>query len=122
MTAVTISNDTGSDAQTIYPADLHALRAYWYHGPKSNIPVLVAGGQWVWKVRIEIEMQIVKLDGTPLTPWFREAALITPQTPSTSLLSGNAMRNHLYFATAPGNATLYVAAKKNGIVAQLPTV
>jgi hypothetical protein len=32
------------------------------------------------------------------------------------------LRNHLYFATAPGNATLFVAEKKNGIVAQLPVM
>ncbi|KAK9364756.1 hypothetical protein V1509DRAFT_635331, partial [Lipomyces kononenkoae] len=37
-------------------------------------------------------------------------------------LSGSAMRNFLYFATAPGNSTLYVAKKKNGIISQLPVI
>jgi hypothetical protein len=32
------------------------------------------------------------------------------------------MRNHLYFATAPGNGTLYVAVQKNGVVRQLPVI
>ena len=63
-------------------------------------------------------------DGTAISPWFREVALIKtvlPGVPSLRL-SGNAMRNHFYFATAPRNTTLYVAKKKNGIVTQLPIV
>ena len=58
-----------------------------------------------------------------LTPWFPEVAVETPIQPGTQYrLSGNAMRNHLYFATAPGNANLFVADKKNGITTQLPVV
>jgi len=58
-------------------------------------------------------MQIIKADGTAVTPWFRETAVITPLEASYRL-SRNAMRNHLYFATAPGNTALFVAEKKNG--------
>jgi hypothetical protein len=32
------------------------------------------------------------------------------------------MRNHLYFATAPGNTTLFISFQRNGIVTQLPVV
>ena len=63
-------------------------------------------------------------DGTAISPWFREVAIIKPVLPGVPdfRLSGNAMRNYFYFATAPGNTTLYVAKKKNGIVTQLPVV
>jgi hypothetical protein len=51
-----------------------------------------------------------------------EVAVITPVQPGQYRLSGSAMRDHLFFATAPGNANLFVAQKKNGIVTQLPVV
>ncbi len=63
-------------------------------------------------------MKMMKGDGTALTPWFLEQAGSPQDFPPR--LSGNVMRNHIYFATAPGNATLFVAQKKNGIVSQLP--
>ena len=72
---------------------------------------------------IDIEMQVIKVDGTAVTGWFYERAVITPPMVGVQYrLSGYAIRNYLYFATAPGNATLYVAAKKNGIITQLPVV
>jgi hypothetical protein len=39
-----------------------------------------------------------------------------------SLLSGETMRNYLYFATTPGNDKLYVSQRKNAIVEGLPVV
>ena len=74
--------------------------------------------------RVMIEIQLIKADGTIVSPWLLETAVITPvqQGVPQLRLSGNAMRNHLYFATAPGNATLFVSEKKNGIVNQLPVV
>jgi len=67
-------------------------------------------------------MQILKADGTAVTPWFTEVAVMTPFQPGQYRLSGSAMRDHLFFATAPENADLFVAQKKNGIVTQLPVV
>lgn len=57
-----------------------------------------------------------------ITNWFIETATIVPDNLGIPRLSGLAMRNEVYFATAPGNAALYVSKKKNGIVRQLPTV
>lgn len=53
-----------------------------------------------------IEMQITSNDpGRPvLTLWYEERALVNFD--QTTRLSGNGMRNHLYFATAPGNTLL----------------
>jgi hypothetical protein len=41
-------------------------------------------------------------------------------TPGEFRLSGAAMRDHLFFSTPPGNANLYVAQKKVGIIRNLP--
>ncbi|KAK9489934.1 hypothetical protein V1508DRAFT_426405 [Lipomyces doorenjongii] len=69
-------------------------------------------------------MQITKADGTAVSPWFEEVAVITASQPGVPQprLSGNEMRTYLYFATAPGNLTLYVAQKKNGVISQLPVI
>jgi len=55
------------------------------------------------------EMQILRFDGTIGSPWFTERALITPPLPGALQyrLSGNGMRNHLFFATALGNANSF---------------
>lgn len=52
-------------------------------------------------------MQLVDANGVEITPWFIETAVITPDQAGFHRLSGLAMRNKLYFATAPGNTTLY---------------
>ncbi|KAJ8098686.1 hypothetical protein POJ06DRAFT_257707 [Lipomyces tetrasporus] len=71
-----------------------------------------------------LEMQITKADGKAVSPWFEETAVIVAAQPGVPQcrLSGRTMRNFLYFATAPGNSTLYVAEKKNGIISQLPVI
>src|SRR5271170_1886401 len=117
-------NDTGSNIQTIFPTDLAALRynQHTYGGNLAMIPIGTANGV-VPRSRVVIEMQIIKADGTAVTPWFRETAVVTPLQPGVQYrLSGSAMRDHLYFATAPGNTNLLVAEKKNGITTQLPVV
>ena len=117
-------NDTGSNVQTIFPTDLAALGydQLTYQGLLGPLCIETANGV-VFQEVIVIEMQIVKADGTAITPWFSENAVITPlQAGIQDRLSGNAMRNHLYFATTPGNASLFVAEKKNGIITQLPVV
>ncbi|ODQ70281.1 hypothetical protein LIPSTDRAFT_74529 [Lipomyces starkeyi NRRL Y-11557] len=78
----------------------------------------------IYRQQIILEMQITEADGTAISSWFEEVAVITVPEPGAPQcrLSGNAMRNFLYFATAPGNLTLYVAKKKNGIISQLPVV
>ena len=114
-------NDTGSDIQTIFPTDLAALGYYQiaYQGHIGMQPITTANGA-VSRMMIEIEMQITKANGTAITPWFMEVAVITPVQPGQYRLSGSAMRDHLFFATAPRNANLFVAQKKSGIVTQLP--
>jgi hypothetical protein len=110
--------------QTIFTTDLINLHynPNTYQGRIGFVPVSTANGI-VARERIIIEIQLMKANGTIASPWFRESALITPlQLGLQYRLSGNAMRNHLYFATAPGNTTLFISEKRNGIVTQLPVV
>jgi hypothetical protein len=67
-------------------------------------------------------MQILSPEGETTAPWFIESAMVIPDPPEAVRLSGIIMRNHLYFATAPGNTTLSMPKKKNGIVSKLPVV
>ena len=78
----------------------------------------------VVRSRIILEVQLVTASGEELTPWLIEECTVCPvqQGIPTFRLSGNKMRQHLYFATAPGNTSPYVAQKKSGIVTQLPVV
>lgn len=54
--------------------------------------------------------------------WFVEHAVQAPLLAGTERLSGQGMRNFLYFGTASGNGRLYIAEEKHGLVMQLPTV
>ena len=117
-------NDTGCNIQTLLPTDRAALgyNQLTYQGHLGAVNVGTANGV-VRRRRIVIETQIIKADGTVITPWFRENAVILPPQPGIQYrLSGREIRNHLYFATAPGNANLFVAEKKSGITTQLPVV
>lgn len=119
MTAVSIMNDTGSNAQMILPADLVALQ----HNPATspfNLNYAHTAGGMLYCLRVDIEVQIMGANGVAMTHWLPERAVVSP--PGGIRLSGNAMRNHLYFATAPGNTQLYVAAKKHGLTTLLPAV
>jgi hypothetical protein len=117
-------NDTGCNIQTLLSTDLTALgyNQLTYRGHRGITELDTAGGV-IRRRRIVIETQIMRADGTAITPWFRQNAVVLPlQSGIQYRLSGRAIRNHLFFATAPGNANLFVAQKKSGIVTQLPVV
>jgi hypothetical protein len=117
-------NDTGCSIQTLFSTDLAALGydRLTYRGHRGIANIRTGNGV-IRRRRIVIETQIIKADGTAITPWFRQNAVVLPlQSGIQYRLSGRAIRNHLYFATAPGNTNLFVAQKKNGITTQLPVV
>ncbi|KAM5441464.1 hypothetical protein MferCBS31731_003535 [Microsporum ferrugineum] len=119
---VTMLNDTGSNMLTVFDTDLIALAIPpTYAGFGSYVSMSTAGGQ-VQRQHIVVEVQLLDSQGNPVSDWILEHGIVTPATLGTSRLSGDGMRQHLYFATAPGNTHLYVAEKKNGIVQQLPVV
>ena len=84
------------------------------------MPLTTAGGI-LFREQIVLEFQMVDFHGEELTPWFAKLAVITPES-GVSRLPGRAIKYQLYVAAAPGNDTLYVSRKKNGIVCQLPVV
>lgn len=117
-----VGNDTGSNVLTVFMSDLLALQFDMVlHGPamQGATPINTANGQALQPL-IFVDMQILTSAFVALTPWFRETAIVKPDSPGDARLSGAAMRNHLFFATAPGNAHLYVAQKKAGIIRDLP--
>jgi hypothetical protein len=86
---------------------------------QGAMPITTANGQALQPL-ILVDMQILTSAFVALTPWFRETAVVKPDSPGDARLSGAAMRDHLFFATAPGNAYLYVAQKKAGLIRDLP--
>jgi hypothetical protein len=123
FTFVTIVNDTGSNIQTIFTSDLQTLNynQNTYRGNLGNEHIFTPAGP-VHRALIRIQIQLADANGMEMTPWLLETAVITPSQLGLPRLSGLALCNSVYFATAPGNTTLYVAVKKNGIVSQLPVV
>ncbi|WEW56265.1 hypothetical protein PRK78_001707 [Emydomyces testavorans] len=119
---ITMLNDTGSNTMTIFDTDLTALSIPpTYRGFGVNIPVATAVGI-VLRQQISVEIQMLDSKGDPVSDWILERAIVTPAATGAARLSGDGIRQRLYFATAPGNQHLYVAEKKNGIVEQLPVV
>jgi hypothetical protein len=119
---VTIANDTGSSIQTIFQNDLTNLNyVNGYRGRLGLMPICDAGGVVTYLERIRIEVMLIGQDGrTEITGWFVEDAVVRRNQPGVRRLSGMNMRRQLYFATPRGNASLFVAERKNGIVKQLP--
>lgn len=124
-----VHNDTGSDIQTIYQHQFDQL-----DGPAPGrlllhlllVPIMTPNGMNNVP-SATFELRIIKrdVDGSAkaLTDWMIETfALRDWDNGQTVLLSGLAMRERLYFATAPGNNELFVSVKKNGIVSRLPAI
>jgi len=114
MTYVTVANDTGSNRQTVLDIDLTALGTLpTYRGWMLPAMIYTAGGA-VIREQIVLEIQMITQDGKELTPWISEECVVVHVQPNihTYRLSGQQMRNYLYFATSPGNISLYIAQKK----------
>ncbi|CAG8062938.1 unnamed protein product [Penicillium nalgiovense] len=116
-----VCNNTGSSVLTLFYSDLVALEfdvSLHYGALRSAGSILTANGHVILPT-IAVDIQILTSTFVPLTPWFRETAVVKADTPGEFRLSGAAMRNHLLFATPPGNANLYVVQKKVGIYSEL---
>jgi hypothetical protein len=110
-------NDTSSDGLLILDSDLLQLGGgvQAYRGWAEMVEVRNANGAVDELRSILVEVQLVRDDDSPWTDWIREAATIMPVQPGISRLSGPAMRDVLYFGTAPGNQTLAVSTTKGGL-------
>lgn len=117
-----IHNDTDSNLLTLFDSDLAVLQfnQTLHNNALQGIQLITTAAGQVYQSVISIEMQIVTSSLEELTPWFEEIAVIQQDGPDAIRLSGARMRDHLYFATAPGNHHLYVAQKKAGLMRLLP--
>ena len=140
-----MGNHTGSTTLTLWPSDIRAMRlAGDYKGWMPPVAVKTHDGT-VQRHSLFIEIQLLDpCSGSdelvPLSDWILEhATVVEPEglgSRSVSLkeqgeeeedgshcrLSGGLMRNHFYFATAPGNEHLYIATKKHNLYRELPSV
>jgi hypothetical protein len=104
-------NDTGSDILSLFHSDMqHLANIQWYTGWQGVIGILCANGIINQYPKIEVEVQLVRDDNTPWSDWFREVAIVQPD--SLSRLSG-------YGITSPGNHSLAVATTKGGLASLL---
>lgn len=118
---VMLLNDTGSTSQSVFQSDLSTLGLTPQYGGLGNIVSVVTANGQVDQRSIWIQVQLLRTDGTAVSDWIDEMGIISTE-PETTRLTGDLIRNHLYFATVPGNQYLYVAEKAHGILSQLPKV
>ena len=115
-----ILNATGNNMQVIHDYDFNFLNG---SPPGLLQPTQIgAMGGLPTQNSVTLEMRIVCKDvddGLPkaLTDWFPEQFVIQP--PPSPLLSGKAMRDRLYFVTAPGNSVLYLAVNMEELMRRL---
>ena len=118
---VTIANDTGSS--TIFQDDLTNLNYVrnGYRGRLGLKPIYDAGGVVNYLERVRTEMMLIGRDGTiEITEWFMENTVIKRNQPGVyRLYIRDGDETSLIFRPR-GDANLFVAERKNGIVKQLP--
>ncbi len=118
---VNFYNDTGSNIQSVPRQVWDALTMGMVLPENANVSL--AGGVVARSDVGALEMRVWLLDPiqTLLVDWIQVQCLIVDD-PNAMMLSGIEMRDHLYFATAPGNHELFVSQKKNGVVDMLPVI
>ncbi|ROW14701.1 hypothetical protein VPNG_03744 [Cytospora leucostoma] len=120
-------NDTGSNLQNIHRSDWDALNVFG-HGLHLIDIVTAAKREVVETVLLTIRIikritqdadnQMAAEQWLPLTPWFTENVRVVKD--DRILLSGAKIRDHLFFATAPGNDRLLISQRKQAIIDALP--
>ncbi|OAT00265.1 uncharacterized protein BDCG_16552 [Blastomyces dermatitidis ER-3] len=103
---VTMLNDTGSDVLTVFDTDLTALAIPpTYEGFGTYVSVSTPNGIII-RQQVIVDIQLLDSQGNPVSDWIREEGVITPAALGVGRLSGDGIRQSLYFATAPGNQHL----------------
>ncbi|KAH8593171.1 hypothetical protein B0O99DRAFT_628289 [Bisporella sp. PMI_857] len=108
-------NDTGSDMLSLYPSDImHLGNIGFYIGWRAPVAVIDANGVAIYCPSIAVEvLPVGNGDISWRSNWIVEEAII--RNGFVPRLSGVAIRQHLYFGTAPGNHYLAVATTKGGL-------
>ncbi|KAJ5781485.1 uncharacterized protein N7518_009968 [Penicillium psychrosexuale] len=97
---VQLSNDTGSNIQTIFTSDLAQLNynAGTYHATQGYDDIMTAAGVVV-RPSILIQLMILDSDGYKMTDWFAERATVVDDSTGPfglERLSGTEIRKQLY--------------------------
>ena len=118
-----VLNDTGSSIHSILEDDVAALfpdgYLEGYEGWLPNALIETANGI-VTRVSLMLEVRLLDGFGQPFTDWISETGLVSREE-GASRLSGAAIRDRLYFATAPGNTNLYISTTKVELCRVLPS-
>jgi len=113
-------NDTGSDILSLFHSDLQYLgNIQGYGGWDGIVEIACANGTTNEYLKICVEVQLVRDDDTPWSDWIEEYAIVRPDSPGLSRLSGYGIRNAFYLGTSPGNHSLAVATTKGGLASLL---
>ena len=122
---VGVLNDTGSDIMTLLTTDLPYLGSFaFYFGWCMDMEVQDAGGRTETLRSLWVQVRLVEMQEgahVPWSSWINENAIIRESMHGILRLSGARIRQHLYFATGPGNRTLAVSINRTGLMSHLPT-
>jgi hypothetical protein len=110
-------NDTGSDILSLFDTDLQYLGNHQqYAGWLGHVAICYANGAIGIHRKIRVQVQLVKNNNSPWSDWIEEHAIVQPQRPGLTRLSGVKIRGALYIVgTAPDNHSLAVATTKSGL-------
>ena len=113
---ISLMNDTGSDVMTVLDTDFLELGhlSGWSGGIGYGART-TADGSTSYQMTVQMRVQLVKNDGTPMGPWFKENAIIRPGHLDVTRLSGVGMRTMFYFGTGPTFESLSIAQTKGGM-------
>jgi hypothetical protein len=118
---ITVLNGTGSNIMSIFSGDLQQLgQKDTYTGWSGVIAVMNAAGGRYFHPGILVQVRLVNANHTVMSDWINEQAICKACHPGVPRLSGTAIRDFMYLATAPGNDVLAVSSDKPGLLALLP--
>jgi hypothetical protein len=118
---IAVMNDTGSDIMTLFTTDLPYFgpNIQGYHGWLQPTYTMDANGVVsVWPT-ILVQVCMARDDYTAWGNWIDEIAIVKPVAPNLPRLSGNGIRNELYFGTAPNNLRVAISKTKSGLTSLL---
>jgi hypothetical protein len=112
-------NDTGSAIMTLFYSEAFDMGWQPELYPPDLVEIKSPDGTTL-REYIYIVAQVCDDNGSPVTGWFMEEAVLRDFTGFETRLSGAGVRDLLYFGTAPGSSCLYMARTKFQLARILP--
>ena len=112
-----VLNDTGSTAMSLSRLDAQLLGVSRenYDMRMRLVNIKTQNGILRDVLYVKVEIDLMK-QGQGIGEWFEEDAYIGSFPPGHCLVSGRKMRDHYYFATAPGNSKLLITKHKASLM------